>query len=226
LNTGKDGHLERKTEVAASPVPLSAATASPRVLRRRMPATRQSITHKFEVAGHEGYLTVGLYEDGRPGELFITMAKEGSTVGGIMDAFGTSISLCLQYGVPLRELIRKFSHSRFEPSGFTKNPDIPMAKSLVDYIFRWMDLAFPDGKAGGVRLPAAAAPAPAVKAEATVEVASHAEPVSVAEGRPQVHDQFRHLSEDAPVCDFCGAITTRNGACYRCHVCGNSMGCS
>jgi len=111
-------------------------------LRERLPNTRDSITHKFDIAGHEGYLIVGLYRDGRPGELFITMAKEGSTIGGIMDAYGTAISLCLQSGVPLKGLVEKFSHSRFEPSGFTKNSDIPIAKSIVDYIFRWLNQRF------------------------------------------------------------------------------------
>lgn len=181
--------------------------------RKRMPHTRQSITHKFEVAGHEGYLTVGIYEDGSPGELFITMAKEGSTVGGTMDSFGTAISLCLQYGVPVKELIKKFAHSRFEPSGFTKNPDIPIAKSIVDYIFRWLDITFPDGKAA---------------ARPVSDVSSKAQEAGTEGGMKdkRVDDQFHHFMEDAPACDVCGAITVRNGACYRCYNCGNSMGCS
>ncbi len=191
--------------------PEPAALQEP--FRKRMPATRQSITHKFEVAGHEGYLTVGAYEDGTPGELFITMAKEGSTVGGIMDSFGTAISLCLQYGVPLNELCQKFAHSRFEPSGFTKNPDIPIAKSIVDYIFRWLECTFPSGKASIL--------------VAAQEVASPSPPADGAESVPRrVDDQFNHFMEDAPACDGCGAITVRNGACYRCYNCGNSMGCS
>ncbi|OHB66910.1 MAG: ribonucleoside-diphosphate reductase, adenosylcobalamin-dependent [Planctomycetes bacterium RBG_13_63_9] len=114
--------------------------AAPR--RERLPDTRQSITHKFNVSGHEGYITVGLYPDGRPGELFITMAKEGSTVGGMMDCFGTAVSMSLQYGVPLEVYVSKFSHTRFEPMGYTKNPDIRIAKSIVDYIFRWLGLRF------------------------------------------------------------------------------------
>jgi ribonucleoside-diphosphate reductase alpha chain len=113
--------------------------------RRRLPDTRQSLTHKFDVAGHEGYVTVGLYDDGRPGELFITMAKEGSTIGGLMDAFGTAVSMSLQFGVPLEDYVRKFSHMRFEPQGFTKNPDIRIAKSLIDYIFRWLGMTFLPG---------------------------------------------------------------------------------
>jgi ribonucleoside-diphosphate reductase alpha chain len=187
--------------------------------RKRMPLTRQSITHKFEVAGHEGYLTVGMYEDGSPGELFITMAKEGSTVGGTMDSFGTAISLCLQYGVPINELVKKFAHSRFEPSGFTKNPDIPIAKSIIDYIFRWLDITFPGGKA-----PMAGQPAqpPAVEQITPVEKTR-----VVQKGKEKrVDEQFETFQEDAPACDTCGAITVRNGACYRCYNCGNSMGCS
>ena len=113
--------------------------------RERLPDTRQSITHKFSIAGHEGYITVGLYEDGRPGELFITMAKEGSTIGGLMDCFGTAVSMSLQYGVPLEVYVNKFSHTRFEPMGHTKNPDIRIAKSMVDYIFRWLGITFLPG---------------------------------------------------------------------------------
>ncbi len=182
-----------------------------RPFRARMPATRRSITHKFEIGGHEGYMTVGLYDDGKPGEVFITMAKEGSTVGGIMNAFGTAISLCLQYGVPLNALVSKFSHSRFEPSGYTSNPDIPIAKSLVDYIFRWMDITFPNGavRDNGTVATLEAAPAPNTPCEEDSK------------------DAAAFVREaDAPVCDRCGHITTRNGACYRCHNCGNSMGCS
>jgi ribonucleoside-diphosphate reductase alpha chain len=113
--------------------------------RERLPDTRQSITHKFNVGGHEGYINVGLYPDGRPGELFITMAKEGSTIGGLMDCFGTAISMSLQYGVPLEVLVNKFSHTRFEPMGHTTNPDIRIAKSVVDYIFRWLGITFLPG---------------------------------------------------------------------------------
>ncbi len=216
LNTSRDAEGERAEAAAAAKI-----TPARKPFRRRMPATRQSITHKFEVAGHEGYLTVGMYEDGSPGELFITMAKEGSTVGGTMDAFGTAISLCLQYGVPVQELCQKFAHSRFEPSGFTKNPDIPIAKSIVDYIFRWLGITFPNGhSAQHARQAAEAAPAAeAPRAEAGAESASS--------GEQRVDSQFRGVvSSDAPACDNCGSITVRNGACYRCYNCGNSMGCS
>ena len=225
LNTGK---TEEKKEEAAAP----AAPAVPRALRRRMPSTRTSITHKFDIAGHEGYLTVGLYDDGAPGELFITMAKEGSTIGGLMDSYGTAISLCLQYGVPLKTLVEKFAHSRFEPSGFTKNPDIPIAKSLPDYIFRWLGQTF---LGGGFKVPApkTLAPenvngdaAPAAKPGAAQTAAKTPLLPGMGLDVKVLDEQFRHFMEDAPACDNCGAITVRNGACYRCYNCGNSMGCS
>ncbi len=114
-------------------------------VRHRMPDTRTSLTHKFEIAGHEGYITVGLYEDGQPGELFITMSKEGSTIGGLMDTVGTLTSIALQYGVPLESLVKKFAYQRFEPSGFTKNPDIRNATSITDYVFRWLACQFIKG---------------------------------------------------------------------------------
>jgi len=140
--------------------PLSTKTSEPekqeKVLaaprRERLPDTRRSITHKFSVSAHEGYITVGLYPDGRPGELFITMAKEGSTIGGLMDCFGTAVSMSLQYGVPLEVYVNKFSHTRFEPMGYTKNRDIPIAKSVVDYIFRWLGLTFLPGYREGNKL--------------------------------------------------------------------------
>ena len=132
LNTGK------KREEAVVEQPL----APPKPQRVRLPDERRAITHKFAIGGHEGYITVGLYPNGKPGEMFISMAKEGSVVSGLMDSFATSVSIMLQYGVPLKVLINKFSHARFEPSGFTSNPEIPIAKSVMDYIFRWMDLTF------------------------------------------------------------------------------------
>ena len=325
--------------------------------RERLPDTRQSITHKFNISGHEGYLNVGLYPDGRPGELFITMAKEGSTVGGLMDSFGTAISLSLQYGVPLEVLVNKFSHTRFEPMGHTTNPDIRIAKSMVDYIFRWMGINFiagyreamtgmmkaepapaigapaasgnataaasngaPTGSAGEVTDASTTAPkaakAPTEEAKPASAVATSAKPEATisaslpvvspsgrgssmsgklgqpADGKPapegkvkatsataksatakraeskeapaseesittaarfnrsqMVVDsetleragaifnesglsgnnrnaQFARFQSDAPTCDNCGSITVRNGNCYLCHNCGNSMGCS
>ncbi len=203
--------------------------------RRRMASTRRSITHKFEVAGHQGYLTVGLYEDGSPGELFITMAKEGSTVGGIMDAFGTAISMCLQYGVPASTLMEKFTHSRFEPSGFTKNPEIPYAKSLVDYIFRWLSMTFPNGKGHAPQeWPQADKLVPKHQGEQNAKTQDDADQPKAKAIEPKAANPQEMLykqgqmvnQDDAPVCDQCGAITVRNGSCYRCFVCGSSMGCS
>jgi len=215
VNTGQD---EDTPKVPAS---TGGNGSKPKPLRRRMPSTRQSVTHKFDIAGHEGYLTVGLYEEGNPGELFITMAKEGSTIGGLMDSFGTAISLCLQYGVPVKTLVDKFAHSRFEPSGFTKNPDIPIAKSLTDYFFRWLGQTFPTDNNGHSRYPESLP-------VATVQKVKEAPAVAEAESdlNNRVDAQFAGFMEDAPVCDQCGAITVRNGACYRCYNCGNSMGCS
>jgi len=182
-----------------------AAVGKPR--REFLPDTRQSLTHKFNISGHEGYITVGLYPDGRPGELFITMAKEGSTVGGLMDCFGTAISMSLQYGVPLEVYVNKFSHTRFEPWGYTKNPEIKIAKSLVDYIFRWMGSKF---------LPK--------KEEVKDEPKSKDSPQPAKAANQQ--EQFASFQTDAPACDNCGAITARAGNCYLCHNCGNSVGCS
>ncbi|HUE72304.1 MAG TPA: vitamin B12-dependent ribonucleotide reductase, partial [Pirellulaceae bacterium] len=219
--------------------------AKPR--RERLPDTRQSITHKFNVGGHEGYINVGMYEDGRPGELFITMAKEGSTVGGMMDAFGTAISIALQYGVPLEALVNKFSHMRFEPMGYTSNPDIKIAKSMVDYIFRWMGIRYLPGyrEANTLTVPkladedalpprspiAAAAPTvPAPAAAKTPTSNGHAGNGTTlridGNGASVRDEQFARFQLDAPSCDNCGSITVRNGNCYLCHNCGNSMGCS
>jgi len=295
-----DKHKEEKAKISA------AAPMAARPFRRRLPDTRHSITHKFSVAGHEGYLTVGLYEDGQPGELFITMAKEGSTVGGLMDVIGTCTSMALQYGVPLITLVDKFRHARFEPSGMTSNRDIPFAKSLIDYIFCWLGCQFIPGyadknvpsrmtaantgnktaatarelvektkdladkiaeakAAGGngkktgktkelrpsqppaparptsllnidrlisqpVRVEAlAAAPAsPANEAGPQTRNSAFGSPEQQAEAAlmQQFNAQFEHFGDDAPACDICGSITVRNGTCYKCFNCGNSMGCS
>jgi ribonucleoside-diphosphate reductase alpha chain len=138
LNTGK-----KKEETAAAGAGATPTTPTePKAYRHRLPAERQAITHKFDISGHEGYITVGLYDDGQPGEIFLKMAKEGSTISGLMDTFATTVSVALQYGVPLHDLVHKFAHVRFEPSGFTANPEIPIAKSIVDYIFRWLGSRF------------------------------------------------------------------------------------
>ena len=173
-------------------------------IRRRLPDTRAAINHKFEIAGHEGYVSVGLFEDGQPGELFVTMAKEGSTVGGLMDTIGLLTSMSLQHGVPLESLVKKFAHQRFEPSGFTKNPDIRNASSVIDYVFRWMAGKF----------------IPSYKV-----INGDVEPKMIPEGKDQLSSTFKNQT-DAPSCFQCGHITIRNGSCYKCLNCGESLGCS
>ena len=272
VNTGKDSAKAEKE---------AAAAVAERPLRRRLAETRSSITHKFSVAGHEGYLTVGLYEDGQPGELFITMAKEGSTVGGLMDVVGTCVSMSLQYRVPLLTLVEKFRHARFEPSGMTSNKNIPFAKSLIDYIFCWLGCQFIPGYAEK-NTPNGAKAIDAVSKAATTtkqlvertrdlaetidrakaikdntadvrktrrkitslkpsrlsEIADRAvaavgavisgdkQHQAEADMMAQFNQQFDHFQDDAPACDVCGSITVRNGTCYKCFNCGNSMGCS
>jgi ribonucleoside-diphosphate reductase alpha chain len=217
LNTGK-----------AKEVKKEAAPADARLARRRLPDERRSITHKFSIGGHEGYLTVGMYDDGLPGELFVTMAKEGSVVSGLMDSFATAISLALQYGVPLRVLAEKFSHTRYEPSGFTGNPDIPIAKSITDYIFRWLALKFQTPETGALpsppnALPPGAAPSAGHKASASVvETRSVAVLPSAEKNGASDHA----TDTDAPPCPNCGFITIRSGACYKCSNCGATTGCS
>jgi ribonucleoside-diphosphate reductase alpha chain len=233
---------------APLPPALAAIPAVSQPRRARLPHTRQSLTHKFDIQGHEGYVTVGFYPDGRPGEVFITMAKEGSTIGGLMDVLGTSISMGLQYGVPLDVFVNKFAHSRFEPAGFTKNPDIPIAKSVTDYIFRWLGMEFIPGyrEANAPQRVAddhVEEPKPTVKVNghrtATIADLEHTEAVLsqaptpptlsqfvTLDGLEKRDEQFAHFQSDAPACDNCGALTVRCGTCYRCFNCGNSMGCS
>jgi ribonucleoside-diphosphate reductase alpha chain len=228
LNTTKQAILNAGQLVAQG----SAVVAGP--ARHRLPDERQAITHKFDIAGHEGYITVGLYEDGMPGELFIVMAKEGSTISGFADAFAQAISYALQYGVPLQDLVDKFSHVRFEPSGMTRNPDVRFAKSIVDYIFRWMAAKFLSPEAqfrAGVnnreevtvttpeQLPLAVAEtakAPSTPSSSFVSLA--AKPVS---SFAAIQNQ-----EDAPPCSTCGSIMVRSGACYKCTNCGTTSGCA
>ncbi len=198
-----------------------------RAVRRKLPDERRAITHKFSVANHEGYLTVGLYEDGQPGEIFLVMAKEGSTISGLMDAFATGISLALQYGVPLQALVDKFSHMRFEPSGFTKNPEIPIAKSVIDYIFRWLASKFlsrEGQEAAGVIL---REEGPEAKAKAESVSAVGAAASSPSANSPSANSRVTFLyQQDAPSCHDCGSIMVRNGSCYKCLNCGTTSGCS
>ena len=206
-----------------------AATA--KLARRRLPDEREAITHKFSIAGHEGYITVGKFEDGTPGEVFITMSKEGSTVSGLMDSFATAISLAFQYGVPLKVLINKFSHSRYEPSGITNNPEVRFAKSITDYIFRWMALKFlPAGERGSAELAEGVEIAPkhaAATAHAPVAEAPHTHAKGEVHSDSEKREKGVFQSQsDAPPCPECGTIMVRSAACYKCLNCGTSSGCS
>ena len=192
----------------------------PAPYRRKLPDERRSITHKFSVSGHEGYVTVGLYDDGKPGEIFIVMSKEGSTISGLMDSFATAISLTLQYGVPLEALVDKFTHMRFEPSGFTKNPEIPMAKSLVDYIFKWLGSKFmtaEEKQAIGIV---------SRDSSSTGPIAVTEQQVAARSAISEEHKLAFETQADAPACHECGSIMIRNGSCYRCLNCGATSGCS
>src|SRR5207248_3059901 len=200
--------------------------APPHANRHRLDDERMSITHKFNVGGHEGYITVGLYRDGSPGEIFITMAKEGSTVSGLMDSFACAASLALQHGVPLKLLCEKFAHTRFEPSGWTNNTDIGFAKSIMDYIFRWLQLRFLTGQQQllfeNLRpKPAALGPQP----EDVGRAPSPAMPVTNSVHAADALSSIIDLG-DAPTCSFCGSIMVRNGSCYKCMNCGSTSGCS
>lgn len=189
-------------------------------VRRRLPDERQAFTHKFDIAGHEGYVTVGLFEDGTPGEIFLVMAKEGSTISGFADAFAQAISYALQYGVPLQVLVDKFSHVRFEPSGLTKNRDVRFAKSIVDYIFRWL--------AGKFLSPQAQFEAGVNGREATQLPTLPPLEQTESSNNDLVAMQFAAIQnqEDAPPCSTCGAIMVRSGSCYKCANCGNTSGCA
>ncbi len=213
LNAGKDSDAG------------SAKVEEIRPHRLKLPDERQARTHKFSIAGHEGYLTVGLYDDGAPGEIFLRMAKEGSTVSGLMDTVATMTSIALQYGVPLEALVNKFSHTRFEPAGFTNNSEIPIAKSVMDYVFRYLGnkyLSAPavaedeEDAADDVGLEKPAAPKVAVAGGKGAAAASTAD----VEPRSFVNHA------DAPSCMDCGDIMVRNGACYKCLTCGSTSGCS
>jgi ribonucleoside-diphosphate reductase alpha chain len=205
LNAGKD-------EVGDNVVSLE----DRRPIRRKLPDERDAVTHKFSIAGHEGYLTVGLYEEGVPGEIFLRMAKEGSTISGLMDTIATMTSIALQYGVPLKTLVDKFSHTRFEPAGFTNSKEIPMAKSVTDYVFRYLGNRF-------LRDETRVEDEQETEAEATgLAVVSGG---SGSRGNAAGDGVFINQA-DAPTCTECGGITVRNGSCYKCPNCGLSNGCS
>ena len=239
LNTTRTGSAAASAGAAASE-----AGAGPS--RRRLPDERQAITHKFDIAGHEGYITVGLFEDGAPGEIFLVMAKEGSTISGFADAFAQAVSYALQYGVPLQVLVDKFSHVRFEPSGRTRNRDVAIAKSIVDYIFRWMATKFLSPEAqfhAGVNVPAGETGDSADTADrsangkpggAAGSEAAGARGDGGADGRgrglgsgaARVAPFAIQNDQDAPSCSTCGAIMIRNGSCYKCVNCGATSGCA
>jgi ribonucleoside-diphosphate reductase alpha chain len=234
---------------------LESLGVGPIAVRRKLPDERESITHKFSIGGHEGYITVGKYEDGSPGEIFITMAKEGSTISGLMDSFATMTSLALQHGVPLQLLVDKFTHLRFEPSGFTKNSEIPMAKSIMDYIFKWLAIKFlsrdsqehagvilRDNSASAVPpAPASNVTTPSASDMSFLDKVSTATPISTSDASkvvgfvvpPKNADGSNSgrigtflYQQDAPSCSDCGEIMVRNGACYKCLNCGSTSGCS
>jgi len=204
-----------ETEVALQSAPEKSLEAAPiasqrsEPLRRRLPDERKAFVHHFSVGGHEGYLMVGLYSDGQPGEIFIRMAKAGSTIAGLMDSFGIAVSMALQYGVALKVLCDKFSHTRFEPSGWTGNPKIGYAKSLMDYIFRYLALKFLDADSSATPF----------------EAGDGRTETSTGSTLPDPHDPITQ-NTDAPACKDCGAIMTRSGSCYRCGNCGSTSGCS
>ncbi len=207
--------------------------APPRAVRHKLKEERMSVTHKFNIGGHEGYITVGLYPNGEPGELFIKMAKEGSTVSGLMDSFALAVSISLQYGVPLKMLCDKFAHTRFEPSGWSSNPDIGFAKSIMDYIFRWLQMRFLSGQQQflfeNLR------PKPQAAPEGIGDLNGSIGGPAPSEQRPgpgigSIHaaDALANMIDmgDAPSCHVCGSIMVRNGSCYKCMSCGSTSGCS
>jgi ribonucleoside-diphosphate reductase alpha chain len=258
LNTSKTNEGGDKTNNAADSARIQELETtidklrqqSSQPLRRRLPDTREAVTHKFDIAGHEGYLTVGLFEDGSPGELFITMAKEGSTIGGLMDSVGTLTSMAFQYGVPVEALVKKFAHQRFEPSGFTKNPEIRNASSIIDYVFRWMAFQFIPGHR---EAHAAASNQPELVMPGLLEemkkqinrpvpelplsedtslihlrsVVPHGNGNGHGHGQGKTNGTQGFVNQlDAPTCPNCGHVAVRNGACYKCLNCGESLGCS
>jgi ribonucleoside-diphosphate reductase alpha chain len=189
-----------------------------RAQRERLPAERRSITHRFEVGGHEGYIIVGMYEDGRPGEVFIKMAKEGSTLSGVMDGLALSLSVGLQYGVPLKALVDKLTNTRFEPSGFTQNPEIRYASSVLDYISRWLGGKFISSNYLKPRTPSSE------KETFTPRNGTSAREQGKSQPAPPANPAASTV--DAPSCPTCGMLMVPNGSCYKCVNCGSTSGCS
>ena len=230
--TAQSGGVER----APSPAALQEddnLDAPPRAVRHKLKEERMSVTHKFNIGGHEGYIIVGLYPGGEPGEIFIKMAKEGSTVSGLMDSFALAVSISLQHGVPLKLLCEKFAHTRFEPSGWSSNPDIGFAKSIMDYIFRWLQMRFLSGQQQflfeNLRPKPQAAPEGIGDLNGSVDASvGRAPSPAAASGSIHAADALANLIDmgDAPSCSFCGSIMVRNGSCYKCMSCGSTSGCS
>ncbi|HBK34172.1 TPA: vitamin B12-dependent ribonucleotide reductase [Candidatus Uhrbacteria bacterium] len=230
---------EKTTASVISVVPKVTPSIVDKPRRRRLPDERRSITHKFSVGSHEGYINVGLYDDGTPGEIFITMSKQGSVIRGLMDCFATSVSIGLQYGVPLEVLVNKFVHMRFEPSGYTNNPQIRIAKSIIDYLFRWLAMKFlPRDVQMTVGVHVTEDP---TDSNIMAEPVNKPQVVTVAvEESPEAQSTLFAQSEktttgltstfdnqsDAPACMTCGSIMVRNGSCYKCLNCGATSGCS
>jgi ribonucleoside-diphosphate reductase alpha chain len=229
LNAGGD-KKEDKKEKAAEAMAMTAAVVEPmqrelfaRAQREKMPAERASVTHKFSVGGHEGYITVGLYEDGRPGEVFIKMSKEGSTLSGVMDGLALTVSIGLQYGVPLKVFVDKLLNTRFEPSGITANANIRFVSSVLDYIARWLGGRFISSdylKLNGAA-PEAIATAPVMTVAAMPPAVKPADAASTAASKTP-----SNAHEGAPTCSECGMLMVPNGACYKCENCGSTSGCS
>tara|TARA_B000000460_G_C21435166_1_gene356901 strand:- start:57 stop:905 length:849 start_codon:yes stop_codon:yes gene_type:complete len=220
-SNSQDDTLEEKLESHDSLQPI----------RKRLPDERQSVTHKFSVAGHDGYITVGFYDDGSPGEVFLKMSKEGSVISGLIDTIATMTSILLQYGVPLESLVDKFSHVRFEPSGFTSNQDIPIAKSIIDYVFRWLGQKFLSQNQVDTEVQETFGN----QIESTRPYSDEADSgdlnavsrIMPLEGQLELREkQVAAMQSDAPPCQACGSIMVRNGTCYRCLNCGATSGCS
>ena len=222
------------TAASAVQVEEEDLNAPPRAVRHKLQEERMSVTHKFKVGDHEGYVTVGLYPNGKPGELFITMAKEGSTVSGLMDSFALAVSIALQHGVPLELFCEKFAHTRFEPSGWSGNPDIGYAKSIMDYIFRWLQLRFLTGQQQMLfenlrpKVSGVSSQGPEASETTNSSASLTPDPRPLNAGSIHAADALSKFVDlgDAPTCSFCGSIMTRNGSCYRCMSCGSTSGCS
>jgi ribonucleoside-diphosphate reductase alpha chain len=217
---------------SVTPVVEEDLNAPPRAVRHKLQEERMSVTHKFNIGGHEGYLTVGLYPNGEPGELFIKMAKEGSTVSGLMDSFALAVSIALQHGVPLKVLCEKFAHTRFEPSGWTNNTEIGFAKSIMDYIFRWLQIRFLTGQQQ--LLFENLRPKPFGQLPQS-EGVGDLNGSALETRNPKLETGSTHAADalagmidlgDAPSCHVCGSIMVRNGSCYKCMSCGSTSGCS